>query len=236
MVIRKYTKKRRRKSLRKFRGGTVTVDQVNVRKAERIAPDKLFTRMRGFDVERRRDGRRVGLVHSENARSRAPRTPPPMTAREREARFKALERERADPEERRRLFETDVQSLARAVAARGRRRGEKRFEGLDNRTSTCWDLIDPKDRIDCREITQRQLDRRKSNLRPTRRSASRSPPASTRSPPALTRSASRSPPASTRSPPALTRSASRSPPASTRLLPLTAWGGRTRRRRTQRKR
>ena len=227
MVIRKYTKKRRRKSLRKFRGGTVTVDQVNVRKAERIAPDKLFTRMRGFDVERRRDGRRVGLVHSENARSRAPRTPPPMTAREREARFKALERERADPEERRRLFETDVQSLARAVAARGRRRGEKRFEGLDNRTSTCWDLIDPKDRIDCREITQRQLDRRKSNLRPTRRSASRSPPA-------LTRSASRR--RGSRSPPALTRSASRSPPASTRLLPLTAWGGRTRRRRTQRKR
>ena len=207
MVIRKYTKKRRRRSLRKLIGGTVTIDRVNERKTARIAPDELFTRKSGFDVERRRDGRRVGLVHSENARYAArTASPPPMTAREREARFKALERERAVPEERRGLFETDVKSRARAVAARGRR-NSKRFDGLDDRTSTCWDLIDPKDRIDCRGITQRQLDRRKSNLRPTRRS-----------------------------PPALTRSASRSPPASTRLLPQTAWGARTRRRRTRRKR
>ena len=206
MAIRKYTKKRRRRSLRKLIGGTVTIDRVNERKTARIAPDWFFTRESGFDAERRRDGRRVGLVHSENARSRAPRTPPPMTPRERGARFKALERERAVPEERRGLFETDVKSRARAVAARGRR-NSKRFDGLDDRTSTCWDLIDPKDRIDCRDITRRQLDDRISTLRPTRRS-----------------------------PPALTRSASRSPPASTRLLPQTAWGGRTRRRRARRKR
>ena len=175
MAIRKYTKKRRRRSLRKLRGGTVTIDRVNERKTARIAPDELFTRKSGFDVERRRDGRRVGRVHSENARYGArTASPPPMTARERAARFKALERDRATPEERRGLFEADVQSRARAVAARGRRRGEKRFEGLDNRTSTCWDLIDPKDRIDCRDITRRELDEVISKLRPTRRTAPRS--------------------------------------------------------------
>ena len=218
MAIRKYTKKRRRRSLRKLRGGTVTIDRVNERKTARIAPDELFTRKSGFDVERRRDGRRVGLVHSENARYAArTASPPPMTAREREARFKALERDRAAPEERRGLFEADVKSRARAVAARGRR-NSKRFDGLDDRTSTCWDLIDPKDRIDCRDITRRQLDDRISTLRPTRRSAPRSPPALTwsasQSPPALTWSASQS--TRSRSPRSLRRRSPTPPPRSPR--------------------
>ena len=101
MAIRKYTKKRRRRSLRKLIGGTVTIDRVNERKTARIAPDWFFTRESGFDAERRRDGRRVGLVHSENARYAArTASPPPMTARARAARFKALDRARAAPTRR----------------------------------------------------------------------------------------------------------------------------------------
>ena len=74
MAIRKYTKKRRRRSLRKLRGGTVTIDRVNVRKAERIAPDELFTRRVGSTSERRPTAAE-SASHSENARCPAPRTP-----------------------------------------------------------------------------------------------------------------------------------------------------------------
>mgnify|MGYP001329605265 CR=1 FL=1 len=73
MVIRKYTKKRRRRSLRKLIGGTVTIDRVNERKTARIAPDWFFTRESGFDAERRRDGRRAGPAPPQNARP--PRRP-----------------------------------------------------------------------------------------------------------------------------------------------------------------
>ena len=173
MAIRKYTKKRRRRSLRKLRGGTVTVDQVNVRKTARIAPDELF-RTKNLNYSQ--------PDHIPNARYAAhPASPPPITPKARQALADNLAMRRATPSERRELLGTKIASRARAVAARGRRNSKR-------------GLVDRHVDLYFRNITRRELDDARLNLRPTRRSAPRSPPPSTLSAWQSTRRRSPTPP------------------------------------------
>jgi hypothetical protein len=225
MAIRKYTKKRRRRSLRKLRGGTRTIDRVNERKTARIAPDELF-RTKNLNYSQ--------PYHIPARYAARPASPPPMTPKARQALADKLAMRRATPSERREFLGTKIASRARAVAARGRRRGEKRFEGLEAQRG----LVDRHVDLYFRDITRRELDDAILNLRPTRRSAPRSPPPSTRSAPRSTRSrsATRSPrqrpPPRRRGPRSATRSTrSRSLPRSLRRRsptppPRTAWGAR----------
>ena len=99
---------------------------------------------------------------------------------------------RATPSERRELLGTKIASRARAVAARGRRNSKR-------------GLVDRHVDLYFRNITRRELDDARLNLRPTRRSAPRSPPPSTLS-------AWQSPPPSTRSAWQSTRRRSPTPP------------------------
>jgi hypothetical protein len=261
MVIRKYTKKRRRRSLRKLRGGTRTPEESTPEESTPLSPRQLdlaevLSRKQALRVHDNlfRNLRSLQSYHNpEHARyAKLTASPPPMTPRKRQEHAEYLAMRRAPPYERRELFRAMLERRARRFAQDRR----KKPTGLEARRG----LVDRNVDLYFRDLA-RQLDDAILNLRPTkspqRRSASRStrrrsatrstrrrsatlspPPPSPRLPLRSTRSRS----ATRSTPPSTVRSASRTawgrsatrstPPSTVRSASRTAWGGRRRTRST----
>ena len=196
MAIRKYTKKRRRRSLRKLRGGTRTPEEPTPEESTPLSPRHfdlaeveaalagLVGRVELENILSQKQALRVhdnlfrNLNYSQpdhipNARyERRPASPPPMTPRKRQELAEYLAMRRAPPHERRGLFMVMLERRARRFAQNRRKK-----PGLFNELEEHRGLVDRHVDLYFRDL-KRQLDDAILNLRPTkspqRRSASRS--------------------------------------------------------------